>query len=75
MKTFMREQDSKYETESFMKLANNIMLTKMSTKAGIEKFGEKAVVSMVKYYIQIDKGATNGKPFVTPIDPDKSSYK
>ena len=39
----MREQDSKDNTESFMKVATIFMFTKMSAKAGIKKFGEKAV--------------------------------
>ena len=30
---------------------------------------------MVKEYNQIDKGPTEYKPVVTPIDPDMLSYK
>ena len=45
---YMREQESKYETDSFMKVATNVMFTYMSEKAGIKKFGEKAMAAMVK---------------------------
>ena len=44
----MREQESKDEIESFMKIAKNVMFTRISAKAGIKKFGEKAVKAMVK---------------------------
>ena len=44
----MREQESKYETDSFMKLETDVMFTQMSAKSGINKFVEKAVVAMVK---------------------------
>ena len=47
----MRDKESKDETVSFIKVATNAMLTQMFTKAGIKKFGEKAVAAMVKYYI------------------------
>ena len=56
VKKFMREQESKDETDSFMKIATNVMFTKMYAKAGIKKFVEKAVAVMVKYYNQIYKG-------------------
>ena len=45
---FMREQESKDEIESFMKIATNVMFTKISSKAGIKKFGDKSVTVMVK---------------------------
>ena len=45
---FMREQESKDETDSFMKIAKNIMFTQMSAKVGINKFEEKMVAAMVK---------------------------
>ena len=70
----MREQESKDETDSFMKIATNIMFTQMSAKEGIKKFGEKVVAAMVKEYRQIDKGTMEGNPVVTPIDTDKLSY-
>ena len=44
----MREQDSKYEIYSFMKVATNAMFTQISAKAGINKFGCKAVEAMVE---------------------------
>ena len=51
----MREQKSKDDTDSLMKVATDVMFTQMSEKAGINKFGEKAVVAMVKEYIQIEE--------------------
>ena len=44
----MREQESKDDRDSLMKVATDVMFTKMSAKSGINKFGEKAVVAMVK---------------------------
>ena len=41
----------------------------MSAKAGINKFGEKSVVDMVKGFRKIDKGTMAGKPVATPIYP------
>ena len=52
----MRGEYSKYDTYSFMKVVTKVMFAQMSSKAGIKKFGEKAVEDMVKYYIQIEKG-------------------
>ena len=49
----MRDQESKYETYSFMKMATNIMLTQMSAKARIKKIVEKAVSDTVKEYTKI----------------------
>ena len=34
----MREQDSKYETDSFKKVATKFMLIKISAKAGIKSW-------------------------------------
>ena len=44
----MKEQGSKDETDSFMKIATNATFTKISAKADTKKFGEKAVAAMVK---------------------------
>ena len=71
----MQEQDSKDDTDSYMKVATDIIFTQMSEKAGIKKSGEKAVVAMVEEYIHIYNGTTEGKPFVAPIYPDTLSYK
>ena len=46
--TVMREQCSKDETDSFIKVSANVMFTQMSAKAGINKYGDNAVASMVK---------------------------
>ena len=58
-----------------MKVATDVMFTQISAKAGIKKFREKAVAAMVKEYRQIYKRPIEGKPVVTPIDPDTLSYK
>ena len=34
----MMEKESKYETDSFMKVETNVMFTQMSPKAGIKCF-------------------------------------
>ena len=39
----MREKESKNDTDSLMKVGTGVMFTKMSSKEGIKKFGEKAV--------------------------------
>ena len=44
----MSKQESKYDTDSLIKLSTNVMFTLMYSKAGINKFGDKAVASMVK---------------------------
>ena len=58
-----------------MKVATEVMFNQMSSKAGIKKFVERAVEAMVKYCKQIYKGPVEGKPSITPIDPDTLSYK
>ena len=52
----MMKQESKDETDSFMKIETDFMFSKMSAKAGIKKFGEKTVAAMAKKYRQIYKG-------------------
>ena len=66
----MRDKNQKYQTESFMKLETEAMFTQMSSKAIIKKFGQKAVVAMVKEYRHINKGPMEGKLVVNPIDPN-----
>ena len=66
----MKVKESKDDTYSLMKVATDFMFTQLSTKASIKKFGDKAVVDMVKGYRQIYKGAMEGKPVFAPIDPD-----
>ena len=51
------------------------MFTKISAKSGINKFGDKAVAAMVKYYRQIYKVTMEGKTVFTPIDTDTLSYE
>ena len=70
----MMEQESKYEIDSFMKVATEVMFTQMSAKAGIF-FVQKAVEAMVKEYRQIDKEPMEGKPDVATIDPGTLLYK
>ena len=49
----MMKQETNDETDSLMKVSKNVMLTQMSSKVGINKFGEKAVAAMVKEYRKI----------------------
>ena len=49
-KTFIRVKQSKYETDSFIKLATKCMFTPMPANAGINKFVDKEVTDMVKEY-------------------------
>ena len=58
-----------------MNVATDFMFTQMSAKAGIKKFGQKAVADMVKQYEHRGKETMEGKPVVTPIDPDTLSYE
>ena len=51
------------------------MFNRMYANAGMNKFGEKVVVAMVKEYTHIYKGAMEGKSVVTPIDPYTLSHK
>ena len=44
----MKEQESKDEIDSFMKVETDNMFTQMYAKVGINKFGEKSVAAMVK---------------------------
>ena len=46
----MRGQESKYETDSFMRVATDVMFTQISAKEGIQKFGEKAVTAGKRVY-------------------------
>ena len=39
----------------------------MSARLGIKKFGEEAVVALIKEYMQLDKGAFPGKPVIEPV--------
>ena len=71
----MRGEQSKDNTDSFMKVAIDVMFMQMSAKAGINKFGDKAAVAMVKYYRQIYKGTMEGNSVVTFIDTDTLSYE
>ena len=72
---FMRKQESKDETDLFIKVETNIMFTQMYAKAGIKKIGEKSVAAMVKHFRKIDKGLMEGKPVVTSIDQDTLYFK
>ena len=72
---FMREQESKDETESLMKLSNDVIFTQISAKAGKKNFGEKVVATMVEDYRQIEKGPMEGKPVSKPNDSGTLSYR
>ena len=71
----MRGQESKYETDSLIKIGTNVMFIQMSAKSDINNFLDEAVSAMVKEYKKIENGTMEGKPVVTPIDSDKLSYE
>ena len=56
--------------KSFMSVATNYLFTQvnehaqMSAKAGIKKFGDKAVAAMLSEYKQLNTGAMPGRPFL-----------
>jgi tetrahydromethanopterin S-methyltransferase subunit A len=41
----------------------------MSASKGIKRYGEKAIVAIIKEFKQLNDGAMDGKPVVIPIDP------
>ena len=58
-----------------MDIACNIMFTQMTAKAGIKKFGETAVVAILKEFKQLDEGAKPGNPVVIPTDANTLSIE
>ena len=61
--------------KSFMSVAANYLFAQvnehaqMSAKAGIKKFGDKAVAAMLSEYKQLNTGAMPGRPVFGTIDP------
>ena len=51
-----------------MNIANEVIFTKMSGKAGIKKNRETAISAMFKEFNQLDKGAIPRNLVVIPID-------
>ena len=72
---FLREQESKDDTDSFIKVATDVVFKQIYAEEGINKFGEKEVAAIVKEYRQIYKGPMEGNTVVTPIDTDTLSYE
>ena len=71
----IKQQESKYDIDSLMKVATDVMSTKISANAGINKFGDKAVAAMVKEYGNAYKGTMEVRTVITAIDPDTLSYE
>ena len=63
----MRDQETKYKTDSVMKVATNVMFTQMSAKSGIKTFGEKAISAMVKEFRQIKKDSCKESQSQLPL--------
>ena len=69
------------ERFSFMNVATNYLFdqatdhTQMSARAGIKKFGAKAISAMLNEYKQLNTGLVPGKPVFGCIDPSKISNK
>ena len=55
-------------TDSYMKLACDVIFTQMTAKKGFKQYGAKAVAAMVKEFTQLNEGAVPGKPVVVPTD-------
>ena len=61
--------------KSFMNVAANYLFaqvtehSQMSAKAGIKRFGDRAVAAMLSEYRQLNKGPMPGKPVFGCIDP------
>ena len=61
--------------KSFMSVAANYLFThvsehsQMSAKAGIKKFGDRALAAILSEYKQLNTGAMPGKPVFGTIDP------
>jgi hypothetical protein len=58
-----------------MSLATDVLFAQvgeflqMTAKAGIKKFGDKAVAAMLKEFKQLNVGAVPGKPVFGTVDP------
>ena len=67
--------------KSFMSVAANYLFAQvtehaqMSAKAGIKKFGDRAVAAMLSEYKQLNTGAMPGKPVFGCIDPTTLTYE
>jgi len=61
--------------KSFMSVAANVLFTQvsehaqMSAKAGMKRFGDRALAAMISEYKQLNTGAVPGKPVFGCIDP------
>ena len=60
--------NSNKKEDYFMKINLDMMFTKMTANAGIKKFVEPAVASMIKEFSQLNERAVPGKPVVVPTD-------
>jgi len=61
------EQNNEPTLNDYYSIACNVMLTQMSAKEGIKRFGERAIVAMIKEYEQMDKAPMPGKPVFCPV--------
>lgn len=68
---------SDLDSETLLRIATDVMFVQMPEQfsefaqmpahVGIKKFGEEAIMAMVKEYVQLDKGAIEGKPVIEGI--------
>ena len=71
-KTGARERGAK---EFFMSVAADVLFaqvgefSKMTAKAGIKRFGDRAVAAMLQEFKQLNEGAVPGKPVFGTVDP------
>ena len=69
----MREARKKaMNSKTFLQLAiNTIFLSaQMNAGQGIKRYGDRAIITLIKECIQLDKGAFPGKPVVEPVFTD-----
>ena len=61
--------------KSFVSVASHYLFmqvtehAQMSAKAGIKKFGDRAIAAIISEYKQLNSGAVPGKPVFGCIDP------
>ena len=67
--------------KSFMSVAANVLFVQvnehaqMSAKAGIKKFGDRAIAAMLSEYKQLNTGVLPGKPVFGYISPDSITFE
>ena len=71
MKQFLQvtKKASKSSSKTFFKKCVDIVFTQMNAKKGFKKYGEVAVLAIIKEFWQLVHGAFPGKNVVKGVDP------